>query len=429
MKIDQTNRILKHNLRFNGSYQSMESMARDVVNTTPGAAIKVPQTIYQLRKSVKPIFEYQMYHKCAKCGNHSINAKECDTCQAKIIPSRSKYFVCIPIKQQLLQSLQSDFDEIITYYESVLAEDQITDIHNCQCFENVRKKYPLSIILPLIVNTDGAKVHRISTNSLWMIQCYQAFLPPAKRYMPANILIAAAHFGEKKPKMDEFFYVFLRDIREIQDNDGINLKHNGRDYNFMPFILGLCCDIPAKKEVLCTVGHAGRFACNYCLHPGISFKSSTDKKSNVRYLAGTNNYQLRTHKNVVDTYKKFRTTPINGIAGVSPMVAARQFDLVSGVSIDYMHAVLLGIMRKMLNLWLDSGNHTKDYYIKKPQQITLSTRLVKQKPISDIIRKPRSLTMKNDFKANEYRSLLLYHLRFALSGLLPQKYLKHFISF
>lgn len=86
-------------------------------------------------------------------------------------------------------------------------------------------------------------------------------------------------------------------------------------------------------------------------------------------------------------------------------------------------------MKKLLNLWTDSTNHANAYYIKKPDQITLSTRLVKQKPISDIIRKPRSITEKNDFKANELRSFLLYYLRFALPGLLPQKFIKHFNLF
>lgn len=423
------NQLLKHNLRYNGSYQSLQSMAKDVVNTTPGATIKVPVTMYKIRNSINPIFDYKMQYKCTACGNYSINAKECDSCKFKINQIRSNYFAYIPIEQQLVQTLKSDSGEIISYYRSVLSKDQITDIHNSQCFENIRKKYQSSIILPLIINTDGAKLHKISTNSLWMLQCYQAYLPPHKRYMISNILIAAAHFGEKKPNMDEFFYSFLKDIREIQNKGGINLKYNGEEYNFMPFIVGLCCDIPAKKEVLCTVGHAGRFACNYCLHPGISHKSNGDKKSYIRYLAGNNDYELRSHQSIINTYKRLKTTPINGIMGISPMIAAKEFDLVNGVSIDYMHAALLGITKKLLSLWLDSKNHGNDYYIKKQQQNMLSARLISQKPISELLRKPREVTIKNDFKANEYRSLLLYYLRFALYGVLPKKYINNFILF
>lgn len=45
------------------------------------------------------------------------------------------------------------------------------------------------------------------------------------------------------------------------------------------------------------------------------------------------------------------------------------------------------------------------------------------------MRKPKSLFSKGDFKANEYRCLLLYYFRFALSGLLDMKYVKHFQLF
>lgn len=48
------------------------------------------------------------------------------------------------------------------------------------------------------------------------------------------------------------------------------------------------------------------------------------------------------------------------------------------------------------------------------------------KPTSNITRKPRSLDERANFKANELRSLLLYYLRYCLSGILDMKYLEHF---
>lgn len=94
-----------------------------------------------------------------------------------------------------------------------------------------------------------------------------------------------------------------------------------------------------------------------------------------------------------------------------------------------MHCALLGIMKKMLNLWLDTANHLQDYYIKKKCQLALSHRLVNIKPVSEILRKSRSIFARSDFKANEYRSLLFYYLRFALVGLIGAKYRKHFEIF
>lgn len=124
--------------------------------------------------------------------------------------------------------------------------------------------------------------------------------------------------------------------------------------------------------------------------------------------------------------KIFEQCLFKGVKRISCMVAAIDFDLIFSFPIDYMHCVLLGIMKKLLNLWLDTSNHKKPYYIEKKNQIALSKRLVNIKPISEIIRKPRSIFSRGDYKANEYRSLLYYYLWFALDGLLDAKYVKHF---
>lgn len=47
------------------------------------------------------------------------------------------------------------------------------------------------------------------------------------------------------------------------------------------------------------------------------------------------------------------------------------------------------------------------------------------KPTSDITRKPRSINPRLNFKAIEFRSLLLYYLPVVLPGYVPNEYLKH----
>ena len=46
---------------------------------------------------------------------------------------------------------------------------------------------------------------------------------------------------------------------------------------------------------------------------------------------------------------------------LSPL--ASQLDLVTSVPIDYMHATLEGVMKMLLNYWINSTNHGKSYYI------------------------------------------------------------------
>lgn len=247
-------------------------------------------------------------------------------------------------------------------------------------------------MLPLKANTDGVKVYNSSCKPLWLIQTYLGFLPPSIRFSSKNILIVASNFGIKKPKMTSFFYPFLKDLKEIIDRGGINFEHEGKIMNFIPFIFSCVLDLPAKSDVQGMVGHAGHFACSYCFYPGKSVKSDNGRKF-IRYIKG--DYDSRSNENVIDAYKKLAInstcSPINGMKTVSCFIAAEHFDLIHSFAIDPMHCAHIGIMKKLLSMWLDSENHTKAFYIKKPNQIILSNRVVGIKPISEILRKPKSL--------------------------------------
>lgn len=110
--------------------------------------------------------------------------------------------------------------------------------------------------------------------------------------------------------------------------------------------------------------------------------------------------------------------------GVSAFAALNNFDVIKGFPTDYMHNILLGVTKKMIKLWLfDCG---KPYHISKNLLEILNKRILSIKPITDIKRRPRSLNDVAHFKANEYRSMLLYYLPICLSGILPMKYLKNF---
>lgn len=427
---EQTHRVMSHHLMFGGSYRSLVYNANDVVNCTPNASIKVPSTKYKIKRFMDPIFKSEIHIKCKQCSNYIRSSKSntrCELCQIPVKSTDLDYFHYIPIKQQIEHKLKLNIGEILTYYSAVIdKQNEITDIHNAEAFKNAQKKYPNHVILPLIVNTDGAKVYNSTSTSLWLIQIYQCYIRPSKRFSMTNVLIVAAHFGKKIP-MTDFFYPFLHEIRQIADNGGISVKHNEREYHFMPLVLGACCDIPATENLRGTAGYAGHFACGFCLHPGVSIKRDENSKPYVRYVKGT--YENRTHDSFIQTYNQFNADSVYGIKQVSCMVAAHSFDLVNGFSIDHMHCAELGIMKKLLSLWLDTKNHKQPYYIPKNHQVILSNRIIGLKPVAEITRAPRSIFSRGEFKANELRNLLLFFLRFALPGLLDRKYIKHFHLF
>ncbi len=81
--------------------------------------------------------------------------------------------------------------------------------------------------------------------------------------------------------------------------------------------------------------------------------------------------------------------------GPSWLATVPAYDLVGGVSADYMHCVLLGVTRMLLRLWFNSEHHAELWYIGNAITV-VDSRLCKILPPSEIQRTPRSIekTMK-----------------------------------
>lgn len=92
-----------------------------------------------------------------------------------------------------------------------------------------------------------------------------------------------------------------------------------------------------------------------------------------------------------------------------------------------MHAVLLGIVRKLLSLWFDQRNFREKYYIRKHIE-KVNERIQLMKLPGEIQRRPRSLNERNNWKANELRSWLLIYSVGALFKILPIEYLNHYVK-
>lgn len=115
------NRVVGHNLRFQSSYRSMESMAK-IVNSTPGASVKIPERKYGIKKFMKSKFDYERHIKCSRCSNYIAsyeNTAQCEICDKELNGMHSDYFFNIPIEQQLVQSIQNHIDEILLYDSTI----------------------------------------------------------------------------------------------------------------------------------------------------------------------------------------------------------------------------------------------------------------------------------------------------------------------
>lgn len=118
-----------------------------------------------------------------------------------------------------------------------------------------------------------------------------------------NCLIIDLNFSGK-PEMKAFFYPLLNELKQIQNEGGIFMDINGREFRFLPLIFQCNVDLPAKAEVQCLISYNGRFGCGYCLHPGNAVKERKGTKSVIRFIK-KENVSMRTHFNMIEAYKAF----------------------------------------------------------------------------------------------------------------------------
>lgn len=430
--VQQVQEILHHAVENNSTLIGIEQTAK-LVNHVKGAHFRVPESKYLLQKVVKPIFDYELHYKCQKCATYTAhhsnmksNQVQCENfkCGVTIETKSDNFFIYIPLPQQLRQSIKMHYNSI-KFYRNREKTDRISDVHDGYICKNIDSANPNTTNLTFVMNTDGARIFKSTTMSLWPVLLYQNFLPPSIRFIPNNILVVALYSGEHKPNMSDFLFPFIKELRQLQES-GIIIESVAKDEIFKPFISNCACDLPAKAQVQQIMQYNGRSSCGYCLHPGVLVINQKGKKE-YRYIKRNQPEILRTHKQFIITVKKVIERGkgcINGIKGLSPLIGLKEFDSVHGFSIDYMHCIVIGVTAKLYYLWTKTKNTKQPFYLDKNKREILNKRIMSIKPPAWISRKPRSLDQ--PLKANEKRSLLFFYLRSCLPGLLPMKYVDHF---
>lgn len=131
-------------------------------------------------------------------------------------------------------------------------------------------------------------------------------------------------------------------------------------------------------------------------------------------------------ENALSAVENNTRTRVKGFHDVTPLAKLPWFDLVLGIVPDYMHGVLLGVTKQLLNLWLSPSRYKKPWFIGNKAK-AIDKRLKDMKPPDFIQRLPRELeTSRAYFKASELQAWLLYYSVPCLIDILPQRYLEHF---
>ena len=102
------------------------------------------------------------------------------------------------------------------------------------------------------------------------------------------------------------------------------------------------------------------------------------------------------------------------------------FDIIRGVALDYMHCILLGVVKMLLNLWFDKAYRNESFYAGNLIK-TVDERLTAISLPHYITRTPRSLSQLSHFKASELKAFLLFYGEACMWQILPDEYFQHFL--
>jgi len=183
----------------------------------------------------------------------------------------------------------------------------------------------------LLINIDGLPLSRSSPKSFWPILLSDD--------ISNQVYMVGLFFGQKKPNnANEFLQQFVTEliplIQRGYHSDMLNcdIKVN---------IKAIICDAPAKSFILNIKGHNGYSSCTKCTIRGDYINSK------MCFLYEKRSSALRTDEDFVrqtdsDYHQEEPTI----------LLSVPHLGLVSNIALDYMHLICLGIVKKIILLWI-----------------------------------------------------------------------------
>lgn len=261
------------------------------------------------------------------------------------------------------------------------------------------------LVIQIIVNVDGLPIAKSSGSQLWPI------LGKIKNLAQSKPFIIGLYHGNSKPSdSNAYLSAFVEELLLLIAN-GVEWAGNILTVELFCFV----CDAPAKACMTCIKLHSGYFSCSKCCaegewHGRVVFHETDAPKRTDHSFRSKAQPEHHTGVSILETL------PIN---------------MIECFSLDYMHLVCLGIVRKLLWTWIRGALFVGTRRIRLGwRSITqISARLVAlaSNVACDFARKPRSLSELARWKATELRQFLLYTGPIVLKGVIDDDLYNHFM--
>ena len=391
----------------------------------------IPVSKYKLLKHVmEETGDLTMTHfYCSSCGEYvAATTSTCSMCSKAFDKAHAvkngHFFVYIPIREQIKEMLESGFVESHLVDPARSRDAVIDSVDGLMYRSSNPDRVPNLETLTLTWNYDGLPVYKSSGASLWPILVQINELKPDVR--KEQVLLCGVWYGPRKPNWLTYSKPFLEELRSL-GSTGIEWTHGNEEKVTKVSTLAIVCDSPARCVVQGAHQFNGAFGCTWCLQEGEVVPRGNGQARVYEYEVGV---PKRTQASIIQSARHVVRDNLDhhhGVKMASPLLAlpaACGVDLVRSFSVDYMHSVLLGVVRQVLDLWFGSKWSDQDFSLRGSLD-EVDGRLLAIKPPHDLSRTPRTIKESGRWKASECRNWLLYFSVPCLYGVMRTKYLNH----
>ena len=201
--------------------------------------------------------------------------------------------------------------------------------------------------------------------------------------------------GNSKPSAaKDFLQEFVTEVITLEKGGFV---YKSRSFEFC--VSAFVCDAPARSFTKNVKAHSGYSSCEKCTQTGVW-------EGRVTFP------DIDAVRRTDDTFRLMEDDEHH--KGPSPLEGT-SIGMVSQFPLDYMHLVCLGVMRRLLNLWMKGPLRTR-IQSKVVNEISTTLEGLKSCIPIEFARKPRSLEEVNRWKATEFRQFLIYTGPIALIG-------------
>ncbi|XP_036142749.1 uncharacterized protein LOC105834125 isoform X1 [Monomorium pharaonis] len=273
--------------------------------------------------------------------------------------------------------------------------------------DHLRNNKPLNKSLDNLItinlSIDGLPLSKSSKSQFWPLLGQIVHTD----YREKPFVIGVFHGYRKPTRPAEIIGEFIKEYNDVKSE---GFQYRGRKYKIL--LNAVICDAPARAFVKCIKGHTGYYGCDKCEEEG-------EWRDN-RMLFLNESAPLRTDEKFLLRHNEdhhLNNSPFESIG----------LKMITQFPLDYMHLVCLGVMKKLLNLWIRGVKNIKLRASEINQLSADLKTLVSHIPI-EFSRKPRGLDELDRWKATEFRLFLLYTGLITMWSYLPINYLRNFYA-